>query len=166
MATFSVLKFDTPDGAEKALTTIRDLARQQLIKLLDAAVVTWPEGKKRPKTRQLHNLAKIGAFGGAFWGMLFGIIFFMPLAGMAIGAAMGALTGSMKNVGIDDGFIKDCQNKIVVGSSALFLMTTDATQDKVIDAMKQHKFEILSTNLSKEQEDALRAAFQEDESEA
>jgi uncharacterized membrane protein len=45
-------------------------------------------------------------------------------------------------------------------------MTTDATRDKVIDAMKQHKFEILTTNLSKEQEDALRSAFQEDESEA
>jgi sulfatase maturation enzyme AslB (radical SAM superfamily) len=30
-------------------------------------------------------------------------------------------------------------------------------------AMKQHKFEIVTTNLSKEQEDALRAAFQEEE---
>jgi uncharacterized membrane protein len=42
-------------------------------------------------------------------------------------------------------------------------MTTDATKDKVIDAMKQHKFEIVTTNLSKEQEEALRAAFQEEE---
>jgi uncharacterized membrane protein len=28
--------------------------------------------------------------------------------------------------------------------------------------MKQHKFELVTTNLSKEQEDALRAAFQEE----
>jgi uncharacterized membrane protein len=162
MATFTVLKFETPDGAEQALTTIKDLARQQMIKLIDAAVVTWPIGKKKPKTLQLHNVAAAGAFGGAFWGMLFGILFLVPLLGMALGAAMGALSGSMRDVGINDDFIRDCRAKITAGTSALFLMTTDATKDKVVDAMKQHKFEIVTTNLSKEQEEALRAAFQEE----
>lgn len=162
MATITVLKFETSEGAEKALGTIQDLARQHLIKLIDAAVVTWQEGKKKPKTRQLHNLAGMGALGGAFWGMLFGIIFFIPILGMAMGATMGALMGSLRDVGINDDFIKDCQNKITEGTSALFLMTTDATRDKVIDAMKQHKFEIVTTNLSKEQEEALRAAFEEE----
>lgn len=166
MATFTALKFETPDGAEQALTTIKDLARRQLIKLIDAAVVTWPIGKKKPKTQQLHNVAAAGAFGGAFWGMLFGILFFVPLLGMALGAAMGALSGSMRDVGINDDFIRDCREKITEGTSALFLMTTDATKDKVIDTMKQHKFEIITTNLSKEQEDALRAAFQEEEASA
>jgi uncharacterized membrane protein len=71
------------------------------------------------------------------------------------------------DAGINDKFIRDCREKITEGTSALFLMTSDATKDKVIDAMKQHKFEIITTNLSKEQEDALRAAFQEeDEKEA
>jgi uncharacterized membrane protein len=162
MATFTVLKFETSEGAEQALNTIQDLSRQHLIKLIDAALVTWQEGKKKPKTHQLHNLAGIGALGGAFWGMLFGIIFFMPILGMAVGATMGALMGSFRDVGIRDDFIKDCQNKITEGTSALFLMTTDATKDKVIDAMKQHKFEILTTNLSKEQDEALRAAFEEE----
>ena len=163
MATFSVLKFDTPEGADQALDTVQNLASQYLIKLHDAAVVTWPTGKKKPKTRQLRNLAGLGALGGAFWGMLFGIIFFVPLLGMAIGATMGALSGSLRNVGINDEFIQDCKDKITEGTSALFLMTTDATEDKVIDAMKEHKFEILTTNLSKEQEDALRAAFSDEE---
>ena len=96
-------------------------------------------------------------------GMLFGIIFFVPLLGMAIGATMGALTGSLRDVGINDDFIRDCRSKITEGTSALFLMTTEAVQDKVIDAMKQHKFVILTTNLSKEQEDALRIAFAKEE---
>jgi uncharacterized membrane protein len=69
----------------------------------------------------------------------------------------------MRDVGINDDFIRECREKITEGTSALFLMTTDATKDKVIDAMKQHKFEIVTTNLSKEQEEALRAAFQEEE---
>lgn len=162
MATFTVLKFETQDGAEQALDTIKDLAKRQLIKLHDAAVVTWKQGKKKPKTKQIHNLAAIGAMGGAFWGMLFGIIFFVPLLGMAIGATMGALTGSLKDVGINDDFIRDCRDKITEGTSALFLMTSDAVQDRVIDEMKQHKFEIISTNLSKDQEAALQAAFGEE----
>lgn len=163
MATLSVLKFETPEGAEQALGTVQDLAQQHLINLHDAAVVTWPAGKKKPKTRQLHNLAAVGAASGAFWGMLFGILFFVPLLGMAVGATMGAMSGSLRDVGINDNFIRDCRNKITAGTSALFLMTTDAVQDKVVDAMKQHKFEILSTNLTKEQEDAWRKAFAEEE---
>ena len=99
-------------------------------------------------------------------GQLFGILFFVPLLGMALGAAMGALTGSLRDVGISDNFIRDCRDKITEGTSALFLMTTDAVKDKVVDAMKQHKFEIVTTNLSKEQEEALHAAFDEEETEA
>ncbi len=70
------------------------------------------------------------------------------------------------HAGINDDFIRDCREKITEGTSALFLMTSDATKDKVIDAMKQHTFEIITTNLSKEQEDALRAAFKEEDESA
>ena len=82
-----------------------DLQKQQLIRVEDAAIVSWPPGKKKPQTRQLHNMAGRGALGGAFWGLLFGLLFFVPFLGMAIGAGMGALMGSMADVGIDDKFI-------------------------------------------------------------
>jgi uncharacterized membrane protein len=72
MATLTVWKFDTPDGAERATETLADLQKQELIKVHDAAVVSWPEGRKKPKTRQLSGLAGAGALGGAFWGLLFG----------------------------------------------------------------------------------------------
>jgi uncharacterized membrane protein len=159
MATISVLKFSTADGAEQALGTLQDLSKQHLINLHDAAIVTWPEGKKKPKTRQLANLAGMGALDGAFWGMLFGLIFFVPFFGMAIGAAMGAIGGKFADYGIDDDFIKSVQNQVTEGTSALFLMTSEAVVDKVADAMKGLEFEIVSTNLSQEEEDSLRAAF-------
>jgi uncharacterized membrane protein len=160
MATLSVLKFDTPNGAEQLLDTLKNLQKQQLITLQDAAIVTWPADKKKPKTKQLMNMAGVGALDGAFWGMLFGLIFFIPFLGLAIGAAMGALAGSMADVGIDDNFIKQTREKITPGTSALFLLTSGATVDKVVDALKQFKFELISTNLPKEQEDALRSAFE------
>ena len=159
MATISVLKFSTADGAEQALGTVQSLSKQHLINLHDAAIVTWPEGKKKPKTRQLANLAGAGALDGAFWGMLFGLIFFVPFFGMAIGAAMGALAGKFSDYGIDDDFIKSVQNQVTDGTSALFLMTSEAVVDKVADAMQGLDFEIVATNLSKEEEDTLRAAF-------
>jgi uncharacterized membrane protein len=41
-------------------------------------------------------------------------------------------------------------------------MTSDAVLDRVADAMKDAKFEIIATNLSKEQEQELREAFGQD----
>jgi uncharacterized membrane protein len=159
MATITVLKFSAADGAEQALDTVKSLSKQQLIKLHDAAIVTWPEGKKKPKTKQLANLAGAGALDGAFWGMLFGLIFFVPFFGMAVGAAMGALAGKFADYGIDDDFVKSVQNQVTEGTSALFLMTSEAVVDKVADAMKHLDFELIASNLSHEEEDQLRAAF-------
>src|SRR5512139_2810910 len=159
MATLSVLKFETPDGAKQMEQTLLALQKQQLITIQDAAIVTWPQGAKQPKTRQLHSLAGQGALMGAFWGMLFGLIFFVPFIGLAVGAAMGALSGKFADYGIDDNFIKQTREKVTEGTSALFLLTSGAVVDKVAEATKGQTFEILSTNLPKEKEDELRAAF-------
>jgi len=135
MATLTVFKFDTPDGANQMLDKVKSLQKMELIKLQDAAIVTWPEGKKSPKTQQLVSMAGMGALQGAFWGMLFGLIFFIPFFGLAIGAAMGALAGKMADYGIDDNFIKQTREKVTEGTSALFLMTSNAVQDIV-----RHRF--------------------------
>jgi uncharacterized membrane protein len=159
MATVTVLKFPTAEGANDTLHLIQDLQKQHLIKLHDAAMVTWPIGKKGPKTRQLVDLVSLGALSGMFWGLLFGLIFFTPLFGMAVGAAFGALGGAFRDYGIDDDFIYRVRNQVTEGSSALFLMTSEAVMDRVVEAMKNVKFEIIATNLSKEQEQKLHEAF-------
>jgi uncharacterized membrane protein len=138
------------------LLALQGLQEQQMINLEDAAVVSWPQGNKKPTTRQLHGGS--GALGGAFWGFLFGLIFFVPFLGAAIGAAIGA--GSMADVGISDDFIKQVREKVTEGTSALFALTSGATApDKIIDELKQYDFEIISTNLPEEQENKLREAF-------
>jgi uncharacterized membrane protein len=141
---------------------IEDLSKKQLINLHDAAIVTWPEGKKKPKTKHLNDLTGAGALSGAFWGMLFGLIFFIPIFGLVIGAATGALAGSMAHMGISEDFMKSIRSKVTEGTSALFLMTSDAVEDRVKDAMKDLKFELIASNLSKEEEEKLRATFAEE----
>jgi uncharacterized membrane protein len=159
MATVTVLKFNTPEGAEKGLGVVQSLQKQHLITLHDAAIVTWPVGKKKPKTRQLADLPSAGALSGMFWGSLFGVIFAVPLFGMAMGAAFGALGGAMRDYGIDDDFIGWIRKEVTEGTSALFLMTSDAVQDRVIEQVKDLKFEIIATNLSNEQKQKLLEAF-------
>jgi uncharacterized membrane protein len=161
MATLSVWKFDSATGADNAIVTLESLAKQQLITVHDAATVSWADGAKKPKTRQLNNLAGAGALGGMFWGMLFGLIFFIPLLGAAIGAAAGALSGALTDVGIDDGFIKQIRDQVTPGTSALFVMTSDAVMDKVQEAFAGQKPELITTNLSQDQEGALRTVFAE-----
>jgi uncharacterized membrane protein len=161
MATLTVLKFPTAGGAEMMLARLRDLQRQQMITVQDAAFVTWPAGAKKPKTKQLSDLTGAGALSGGFWGLLFGLLFFVPIFGLAVGAAIGALAGHFARYGIDEDFIKQVRDKVTEGTSALFLLSSGAVLDRVVEAVKDIHFEIISTNLSKEQEAELREAFEE-----
>ena len=163
MATLTVLKFPSLSGADEMLSVLEGLQKQQLITVLDAAIVTWPADKKKPKTEQMHNTAGAGALGGAFWGMLFGLLFFIPLIGLAVGAGMGALMGAMTDVGIDDNFIKQVREKVTPGTSALFLMSSGGVADRIKEAVQGKQFEIIATNLTKEEEDKLRATFSTEE---
>jgi uncharacterized membrane protein len=161
MGSLTVLKFPNPEGAERMLTTLEGLQKQQLITILDAATVSWEANAKKPKTRQLYNLAGVGALSGAFWGMLFGLLFFVPFFGLAIGAGMGALSGAFADIGIDDGFIKEVQTKVTPGTSALFLMSSGAVVDRIAAEVKGQEFELIASNLSAEQEAKLKEYFSE-----
>ena len=161
MASLTVWKFSTPYGADTAMERLQMLQSQQLITVQDAAMVSWEEGKKKPKTRQLHDTKKGGALGGAFWGLLFGLIFFIPILGLAIGAATGALLGSLADVGISDSFIKSVRDQVTPGTSALFLLSSDAVIDRVREEFPVREAELISTNLSADQEAKLREAFAE-----
>jgi uncharacterized membrane protein len=163
MATLTAWKFDSVSGAEDALRLLERMQKEELVQIVDGAYVYWPEGKKKPKTEQLHDLKGAGALGGSFWGLLFGLIFFVPLLGMAVGAAMGALSGSMADVGIDDDFIRDVRQHVTPGTSALFVMTSNAVVDRVVEEFKDSGATLLSTNLSHDQEAKLREAFAEAE---
>jgi uncharacterized membrane protein len=158
--TLTVWKFSTPTGAQEAADTLERLARENVITVHDSATVSWEEGKKKPKTKQLNSTTAAGALGGTFWGLLFGLIFFVPLLGAAVGAASGALAGSLTDVGIDDEFINKIRDQVTPGTSALFVMTSDAVMDKVEAAFASHEPEgLIFTNLEDDQEAALRAVF-------
>lgn len=163
MADLVVLDFDGVDTADKMLTKLRALKKQELIDLLDAVVVVRPE-EGDIQIKQSVNLTAIGASSGlstgALVGVLAGLLVMNPLAGLAMGgmagAAMGALSGRLSDFGIDDGFIKELGETIKPETSALFLLVTKATPDKVIAETSEFSPRVLKTSLSSEQEDQLR----------
>lgn len=165
MTDLVVLAFANDRAAFEVRDKLIGLQKQQLIKLADAAVaVRTSDGKL--KIKQIVDLASAGALGGAFWGLLAGILFWMPLLGMAVGTLMGAISGSLSDYGVDDTFIQDVANTIEPGHSALFLLVIEATGDRVVEEIKPWHPKVLRTNLSREQENKLRAAFGEEDLES
>ena len=158
MSQLVVFAFKDQTGAEQMRDALGRLQKLQLITLSDAAVVIRKEDGK-VKVKQAVSLVGAGALGGAFWGMLFGLLFFIPFFGLALGAAMGALVGHFSDYGIDDKFIKEVQSEVTEGTSALFLLTSDATVDRVEDAFAGTHMALIRSNLSKEQEAKLMEDF-------
>jgi uncharacterized membrane protein len=158
MSNLFVLKCPDETTAENILSTLKDLKKQQLITVEDAALVTLkPNGK--PRIHQEHDLVGAGALGGAFWGMLIGMLFLSPLLGAAIGAGMGAIAGKMSDIGIDDDFIRQVGSAIHPGEAALFLLTRQEVPDKIWPQLKRYQFEVMRTSLSQQDEARLHEAL-------
>ncbi len=163
MASLTVWRFDDPGKAAQALDSLREMQKQELVKVSDAAVITWPAEKQAPRVQQAVNLVGAGALGGTFWGMLIGLIFLMPLLGAAVGAAAGAIGGALGDFGIDDDFIKQMRDKVTPGTSALVVLAATQAPDRVADQLRHLAPELITTNLSNESEQRLRDLFENDQ---
>jgi uncharacterized membrane protein len=160
MATLTVWMFESPSGADHAARRLQEPTRRNTVILHDAATVSWEPTESKPRTRQLASTAGLAALGGSFWGLLFGVIFFVPLVGAAVGAATGAVAGSLADVGIDDSFINKVRDHVTPGTSALFVLGSDAVRDEIRSVCAPHRpTDLILTNLSPEQEEALRSVF-------
>jgi uncharacterized membrane protein len=67
--------------------------------------------------------------------------------------------GKMSDYGIEDDLITSVRDKVTEGTSAFFLLTEKAVTHKVVDERKDEKFELIASNLTKEQEEGLMVAF-------
>jgi uncharacterized membrane protein len=159
MATLTAFRFDSVDGADSALGVVPMLQEQELITILDAALVSWPKGKNRPSTRQVVLPTGTQLLDGAFWGLLFALIFFVPVLDTGRREEMERLTCALSDVGIDEDFIYQLRSKLTEGTSALFVLSRDAVMDKINDASKGKKPDLIAINLRRDDEMKLRNLF-------
>jgi len=160
MSNLIVITFDNEDEAGRVRETVRQLQRQDLISLDDSAVVVKDANGKVRVDNELDRGVKVGALGGGLIGLMLGFIFF-PLGGLIMGAAGGALVGRMTELGVDGKFVKDVQEDLPNGSSAIFLLVRQADPNVALAALKPYKGHVYHTSLSTQGEESLRRVLSE-----
>ena len=158
MTTFTVWKFETPEGAEHASSLLEEAQREQLVKIEDHAVVSWPVGEKSPKASHGHDGTARGAAWGSLWGVLFGALFAVPVLGLAVGGAVGAFKAHEK-LGISKEQLEKIRAELTEGTSALFLVTDQGNLDRLAERFRGMNMTLLQTNLTEVERDELLEAF-------
>jgi uncharacterized membrane protein len=155
MSTLVAVGYDDPFKAEEIRMKLQKMQAGHLIDLEDA-VVAVKNAKGKIKLDQIHNLTVFGAATGGFWGMLIGLLFLSPAIGFAVGAAAGAVSGALRDIGINDQFMKDLANTMKPNTSALFVLVRKATPDRVMEELKGTGGKVLHATLSHEETDRLQ----------
>ena len=159
MAAFTVWKFDSPDGADGAESVLKDCEGDGLIKILDHAVVSWPEGASQPRTKQGHEETWRGTGWGALWGVLVGALFFVPVIGGVAGAALGAISKVTEDAGISKDQLERIRIEVTPGTSALFLVTDEGNLDRVGERFHGSHSKLIDTNLTDAERSVLLETF-------
>ena len=159
MTTFTVWKFEDPDGAARAESSLQAAASDGLVKIVDHAVLTWPEGADKPTLHHSHDDPKRGAAWGALWGILGGALFFIPVAGAVIGAGIGALAKATAGTGITKGDLERIRTEVTPGTSALFLVTEEGDLDRLGERVHVRDATLISTNLTEAERSTLLETF-------
>ena len=150
-------KFEDPTGAARAGRLLRQAEKDRLVKLLDYAVVSWPEGADRPVTKHTHRTAR-GAGWGAFGGVLLGSLFLAPVLGAAAGAGIGAISRRAEGVGISREQLETIRAGITEGTSALFVITDEGDLDRLGERIRMHSTLVMS-NLTEAERRTLVETF-------
>jgi uncharacterized membrane protein len=159
MTAFTVWKFDDPDGARGAASVLKDCERDGLVKILDHAVVSWPEGASQPTTKQSHEETWRGTGWGAFWGVLLGALFFVPVIGGVAGAAIGAISKMTQDAGITKEQLHKIRTEVTPGTSALFVVTEHGDLDRVGERFHGLHSKLIATNLTEAERQELLETF-------
>ena len=160
MSNLIVITFDNEEDASKVRESVRRLQRQDLISLDDSAVGGKDANGKVRGQNELDRGVKIGAIGGSLLGLVLGFIFF-PVSGLIIGGVGGALVGRMTDLSVDSKFVKDVQEDMPPGSSAIFLLVRQADPNAALAALKPYKGHVYHTSLSTQGEESLRRVLKE-----
>lgn len=159
MTTFTVWKFEDAAGAAKAEGALKAAASEGVVKIVDHAVMTWPDGAARPDLHHSHDDPERGAAWGALWGILGGALFFIPVAGAVIGAGVGALAKSTAGTGITERDLERIRTEITPGTSALFMVTAGADLDRLGERFHGRDARLISTNLTEAERSTLLETF-------
>ncbi|MEU8234755.1 DUF1269 domain-containing protein [Actinoplanes sp. NPDC048967] len=159
MTTFTVWKFEDPDGADRAAAVLKDAAAERLVKIDDHAVVRWPADAAQPTMAHGHDETRHGAGWGALWGLLVGSLFMVPVVGGVAGAALGAISKATQDSGITKEQLEKIRTQVTRGTSALFLVTEQGDLDRLGERFHGRNSTLIATNLTEAEQEVLHETF-------
>jgi uncharacterized membrane protein len=147
-----IAAFNEEEKAGEVLKNLKQLQKEEIIFLVNAAVMTKDEkGKVSLKETQDVGTGK-GAIFGAIAGGLLGLI--GGPAGVVVGAAAGAATGGVAANRIDMGFpdetLKELQETLNPDSSAIVAIIQHEWVDRVIEELEKEQASLFQQVLKEE----------------
>jgi uncharacterized membrane protein len=131
---FTVLTFDDDSTASEALKDLQQLQKDGIVKVLNAAVLV-KDKKGKVSVKETENVdAKHGALFGAITGGLIGLFGGAPgvIVGAAAGAGTGGVAAQLIDLGFPKEFLRDLQDSLKPGSSALVVLVEPTWIDRVV----------------------------------
>ena len=124
-------RFAGTEGADNAVVRLKHLDAQDMINLVDIAVLRWPEYAAEPTTQE-HVTEE--------------------------GGKLASLKRKLQHAAIDSSMIDTVRGDLRPGTSAMVLLSSDANIDAVVHAFEGQPMELIRTDLSVPDQDRLRLA--------
>jgi uncharacterized membrane protein len=161
-----VLSFDSPLQAQEALLAATRLQTNGVVTLHDAVFIQKDESGETNVTETVDVTPGDAALRGSFWGALLGTVVGGPvgtLVGGAISASVGALAAKLIDIGIPDETVKELEEAVSPGVTALALLVSDIKEEEFLEEMKRFAgARLLQSTLSPATVQQLRNALRRD----
>lgn len=143
------LGYEDVARAKEVRAALRDVENLYGLHVLDAvAVRRLPDGSFALERDESPSVSS-GVLKSGLLGVLLGLVVLEPLGAAAVAVALGGLLfGSAKQLGIDEGFVRDVEDLMKPGSSALFLLTRTDNPDAVSRDIRGLGGVVLKTNVN------------------
>jgi uncharacterized membrane protein len=127
-------RFPGTEGADNAVARLKQLDSQDLINLMDIAVLRWPEYAAEPTTQEhVHEQ----------------------------GGKVASMVRRLQRPVIDGSMIETVKGDMRPGTSAVVLLSAGAEIDAVVHAFEGQPMELIRSDLSVPEQDRLRLAVQQ-----
>jgi uncharacterized membrane protein len=158
MVSLTVWTFPAPYSAEAVVARLQALSASELIRLDDAALVSWPRGRHTPCLKIPAELQRSWMLDDAFWGILAGALFYPER--LSSGAAGGGVIGELlASLGLSAEVLARVRGLVVEGTSALLLLIETEVVRRIRAALDGMGYTLVETPLSLGQQQSLRSAF-------
>ena len=130
--TTTAWRFSGTEGADAAVLRLKQLDSQEVLDVQDVAVLRWPQYASGPQVQE-HVTDE--------------------------GGKTSSLAKRIRKAGIDGALLQAVKDDMRLGTSALVVLSADAEIDTVAGAFQGQAMELMRSDLSVQQQDALRSAF-------